>query len=70
VEKPEITERDRRLAARCANDCKVCGYARRKQRGIIFWFVKSVEGSVCPFCKAYERVHGRKAHEPAPNIKS
>jgi len=42
----------------------VCNRARRKQRGVAFWFVKQLEGSVCPFCKAYEKVHGRKAHEP------
>jgi hypothetical protein len=29
--------------------------------------VKLIEGSVCPYCKAYERVHGRKAHEPIPD---
>jgi hypothetical protein len=25
--------------------------------------VKSIEQDNCPFCKAYERVHGKKAHE-------
>jgi hypothetical protein len=25
--------------------------------------VKNVEQDICPFCKAYERVHGKKAHE-------
>jgi hypothetical protein len=28
--------------------------------------VQIVEVRLCPFCKAYERVHGRKAHEPTP----
>jgi hypothetical protein len=28
-----------------------------------FQFVKSVEEGICPFCRAYERVNGRKAHE-------
>jgi len=63
VNKPEISDRDREMARKCM-ECTVCTHARRKQRGILFWFVKKVEGSVCPFCKAYERVYGRKAHEP------
>jgi hypothetical protein len=60
-----ITEADRKLAQRCV-DCPVCGHARKKQRGIAYWFVKHVEGGVCPSCQAYERVYGRKAHEPTP----
>jgi hypothetical protein len=28
-----------------------------------FNFVKSIEKDICPFCKAYERVHGKKAHQ-------
>lgn len=60
-----ITDRDREMAQRCM-DCVVCAHARDKQRGIIFWFVRKLEGSVCPYCKAYERVYGRKAHERLP----
>jgi hypothetical protein len=30
---------------------------------MVFDFVKHVEQGVCPFCAAYERVHGQKAHE-------
>lgn len=59
---PEITDKDREMARKCL-ECGVCAYARRKQRGIIFWFVKKIEGGVCPYCKAYERVYGKKAHE-------
>ncbi len=59
----EITERDRQMAQRCA-ECTLCVHARKKQRGFAFWFVKKIEGGVCPFCKAYEKVYGRKAHEP------
>ncbi|MGA2179868.1 MAG: hypothetical protein ABSH15_09845 [Verrucomicrobiota bacterium] len=51
------------LARVCAN-CIVCKQARRRQRGAAFWFVTKIERGVCPFCRAYERVHGRKAHEP------
>jgi Zn ribbon nucleic-acid-binding protein len=43
----------------------VCGQACKTQKGLAFWFVRRIEGSVCPYCKAYERVYGRKAHEPA-----
>jgi uncharacterized protein CbrC (UPF0167 family) len=56
---------DRRLALVCAN-CTVCRRARQTQRGVAYAVVKSVETRICPFCRAYERVHGRKAHEPLP----
>ena len=55
---------DHKLAQWCLH-CPVCTHARRKQRGVAFWLVKNVDSSLCPFCKAYERVYGRKAHEPA-----
>ena len=61
----EITEKDRELAQKCA-ECPVCNRAREKQRGIAYWFVKRIEGGICPSCQAYERVYGRKAHEPVP----
>jgi hypothetical protein len=61
-----ITDRDRQMA-QCCVVCPVCSHARRKQRGLAFWFVKRIEASVCPFGKAYERVYGRKAHEPVPH---
>ena len=44
--------------------CPVCHHARKTQQGTAFWFVKKIEGDLCPFCKAYERVYGRKAHQP------
>lgn len=59
----EITERDRHLAQKCL-ECPVCRRAREKQKGFVYWFVKKVEGDVCPQCKAYEKVYGKKAHEP------
>lgn len=60
-----ITDKDREMAQRCV-ECTLCASARRKQRGFAFWFVKLIEGGLCPYCKAYERVYGRKAHEPMP----
>jgi len=56
---------DRVLAKVCLN-CPVCRHARRSQRGIAFQVVQKIEGRVCPFCRAYERVFGRKAHERIP----
>lgn len=64
----EITDKDRAMAQRCVT-CPVCTRARKNQKGLAFWFVKTIEGSVCPYCKAYERVYGRKAHQPVPEAK-
>jgi len=61
----DITEKDRRRAQHCVG-CLVCSHARRKQRGLAYWLVKNVENRICPFCRAYEKVYGRKAHEPIP----
>ncbi len=63
MEKPEITEKDKKKARGCL-DCPICKRARKKQKGFLFWFVKNVEGGICPQCKAYEKVYGKKAHEP------
>jgi hypothetical protein len=61
----EITEKDRQLAEQCLK-CPACNYARKKQRGAVFWFVKHIEDKFCPMCQAYFKVYGRKAHEPVP----
>jgi hypothetical protein len=53
---------DQTLAKVCLN-CPVCRRARRHQGGAAFRLVQKVEGRVCPFCRAYERVFGCKAHE-------
>lgn len=53
---------DGALAKVCAA-CPICRHARRRQRGLAFWLVKHVESRLCPFCRAYERVYGRSAHE-------
>ncbi len=58
-----ITDKDRELAKQCL-ECKLCKTARDKQKGFAFWFVRKIESGVCPACKAYEKVYGRKAHEP------
>ena len=58
-----ITEKDKQLAQQCI-DCSVCNHARKKQRGLVYLFVKFLEGGICPACKAYEKVYGQKAHLP------
>jgi ferredoxin-like protein FixX len=61
--KPKIAEMDRKLAKICLI-CPVCNHARKKQEGLAFKFVQNIEGNLCPFCKAYERVYAKKAHQP------
>lgn len=65
MDQTAITEKDREMARKCL-ECPVCSHARRKQGGLAYFLVRFVEGGVCPYCKAYERVYGRKAHEPLP----
>lgn len=60
-----ISDKDRKKAQGCM-DCPVCSRARRKQKGIAYWLVRLLERGLCPECKAYEKVYGRKAHEPIP----
>lgn len=55
----------RMLAAVCVH-CTLCHHARKRQRGLAFMLVCKVEERLCPFCRAYQRVYGRKAHEPMP----
>ena len=63
MDNTDITEKDKKLAQQCV-ECKICVKARDKQGGFFFTIVKFLEGGVCPACKAYEKVYGRKAHEP------
>jgi hypothetical protein len=61
---PHATSRlDQALAKICLS-CPVCRHARKTQAGAAFLFVKNAENGLCPFCGAYERVYGRKPHEP------
>lgn len=66
MQENSITEKEQKLAKQCLG-CPLCKRARQKQKGIIFWFVKKLESGICPACKAYEKVYGRKAHEPVPD---
>jgi hypothetical protein len=57
-----ITEKDKKMAEQC-KQCPVCNRARNKQRGLAYVFVRFIEGGICPYCQAYEKVYGKKAHE-------
>lgn len=57
-----VTDTDRAMARLCLK-CPACRHARNQQKGLAFWFVKTVETSLCPCCQAYEKVYGRQAHE-------
>jgi uncharacterized protein CbrC (UPF0167 family) len=61
VKDKNISDKDRAMAQRCV-ECPVCRQARKKQQGFAFWFVRNIEDGLCPWCRAYERVYGRKAH--------
>ncbi|MFZ4860108.1 MAG: hypothetical protein ACOYL3_27405 [Desulfuromonadaceae bacterium] len=58
----DITSLDRSLARMCEL-CPVCRHASSRQQGLAYTFVKTIEVDICPFCRAYEKVHGKKAHE-------
>jgi hypothetical protein len=57
-----VSKLDRALAGVCRS-CPVCRQARQRQSGLAFRWVNRMERGFCPFCRAYERVYGRKAHE-------
>jgi hypothetical protein len=58
-----ITEKEKKMAEFCRSGCPVCQRARRKQGGFLFWFIKKVGNGLCPYCRAHEKVYGKKAHE-------
>ncbi len=65
MKNPDIKRLDRALAGLC-RFCPACRHAREKRDGVVFRLVKSLESGICPFCRAYEKVYGRKAHVPVP----
>jgi hypothetical protein len=66
AEAEPVTDREQQMARRCLQ-CPVCAHARRKQGGLVYWFVTKIESRFCPYCQAYEKVYGRKAHELPPS---
>jgi hypothetical protein len=61
----KISKKDEIFSKIC-EICPTCRIARKKQKGLSYWIVKNVEDQRCPFCVSYEKVTGRKAHEPIP----
>ena len=62
-----VTQKEIEMAQKCV-ECTICEKARVNQKGFAFWFVKKIEGGLCPHCKAYEKVYGKKAHEVNPEL--
>ncbi len=63
MENVNVTDKDREMAQVCMA-CPMCKNARKDQQGLMNYCVKNFTESICPFCQAYERVYGRKAHQP------
>lgn len=59
-------DRVRLLLAWVCVRCPLCRRARRTQRGLAFRLVRLAEERACVFCRAYEKVYGRRPHEPLP----
>ncbi len=64
MEQTDITDKDREMARFCMEECPVCTRGRKKQKGLAYWFVKTIERGLCPYCQAYEKVYGQPAHAP------
>ncbi len=60
-----VTDKDREMARICL-ECPCGKTARQEQKGLAYECVKNFGEAVCPFGQAYEKVYGRKAHEPVP----
>ena len=52
----------KKMAKFCKESCPICKTARKKGKGMAYQFVK-LENRVCPMCRAYEKVYGKKAYE-------
>ena len=63
VKQTTASSLNRALAKVCVH-CPVCRRARKTQGGVAFRLVQKVEAKICPFCRAYAKVYGRKSHEP------
>ncbi len=63
MENVNSSDKDREMAQVCLSYI-CCKNARKDQGGFMYSCVKNFTESICPFCQAYERVYGQKAHEP------
>jgi hypothetical protein len=59
----KISEELKERAKKCL-ECPVCVKAREKQKGLAYWFVKLIDRTICPYCKAFEKVFNQRAYEP------
>jgi hypothetical protein len=57
-------KKEQKMGQFCRDGYPVCKSVRKKQKGVLFWFIKTFESVVCPYCEAYEKVYGLKAQEP------
>ncbi len=67
MENATITDKDREMARVCL-ECPCGKTARQEQKGWVYECVKSFAEAVCPFGQAYEKVYGRKVHEPITTL--
>ncbi|OKY78414.1 MAG: hypothetical protein BTN85_0905 [Candidatus Methanohalarchaeum thermophilum] len=62
INEENVDEDLKKKADFCKDKCPVCNRAREGKK-ISKFFVKHIDRKVCPMCKAYEEVYGKKAYE-------
>ncbi len=67
MENATVTDKDREMARVCL-ECPCGKMARLEQQGWLYECVKNFGEAMCPFGQAYEKVYGRKAHEPVSTL--
>lgn len=65
MQNEDVTEKDKEMAQICLS-CPCCKIALEEQEGLMYSCVKDYAEELCPFGQAYEKVYGRKPHEPVP----
>lgn len=59
----KLTEKTLKWMAAVCQNCVICKHARKTQKGIAYNIAK-LDAKICPFCKAYEKLNGKKSYEP------
>jgi hypothetical protein len=59
----EVEQNLKNKAQKCL-ECLLCIRARENQKGFAYWFVKYIDGKICPYCKALEKFTGQLTYEP------
>jgi hypothetical protein len=52
-----------KILAKASDYCVVCKYVRKNPETIAAQLARPIEAH-CPFCNAFERVHGHRPHAP------